>query len=142
MQEIASECNSTPSSVSRYLNGSITPPPDIEVKILNYLGYVEDSCADEEGNEKETEAERENEADQAVIGSEETDMQTALAMLREVYEARIADIFKSVADLKAQVTHEKREKWIFFILLALVVVFVFALFYVDLSNGTVGWFRH
>ena len=73
---------------------------------------------------------------------EETDMQTALAMLREVYEARIEDIFKNISDLKEQINHEKREKWIFFVLLAIVVVFVFALFYVDLSNGSVGWFRH
>lgn len=119
LNEIASSCNISESMVSRYINGSVIPPEDVARKILEILG--EENDPNMEGD---------------------ADMQAALAMLREVYEARIEDIFKRVADLKDQVNHEKREKWIFFVLLALVVVFVFALFYVDLSNGSVGWFRH
>ncbi len=119
LNEIAAACNISESMASRYINGSVIPPEDVARKMLEFLGAETDKTTEEE-----------------------TDMQTALAMLREVYEARIEDIFKNISDLKEQINHEKREKWIFFVLLAVVVVFVFALFYVDLSNGSVGWFRH
>ena len=119
LNEIAAACNISKSMASRYINGSVIPPEDVARKMLEFLGAETDKTTEEE-----------------------TDMQTALAMLREVYEARIEDIFKNISDLKEQINHEKREKWIFFVLLAVVVVFVFALFYVDLSNGSVGWFRH
>lgn len=116
LNEIAAACNISESMASRYINGSVIPPEDVARKMLEFLGAETDKTTEEE-----------------------TDMQTALAMLREVYEARIEDIFKNISDLKEQINHEKREKWIFFVLLAVVVVFVFALFYVDLSNGSVGW---
>ena len=119
LNEIAAACNISESMASRYINGSVIRPEDVARKMLEFLGAETDKTTEEE-----------------------TDMQTALAMLREVYEARIEDIFKNISDLKEQINHEKREKWIFFVLLAVVVVFVFALFYVDLSNGSVGWFRH
>lgn len=119
LSEIASACNISESMACRYINGSVIPPEDVARKMLEILGAEENK-----------------------ITEGDTDMQTALTMLREVYEARIEDIFKNIADLKEQINHEKREKWIFFVLLAIVVVFVFALFYVDLSNGSVGWFRH
>lgn len=119
LNKIAAACNISESMASRYINGSVIPPEDVARKMLEFLGEEVDKTTEEE-----------------------TDMQTALAMLREVYEARIEDIFKNISDLKEQINHEKREKWIFFVLLAIVVVFVFALFYVDLSNGSVGWFRH
>lgn len=119
LNEIAAACNIPESMASRYINGSVIPPEDVARKMLEFLGAETDKTTEEE-----------------------SDMQTALAMLREVYEARIEDIFKNISDLKEQINHEKREKWIFFVLLAVVVVFVFALFYVDLSNGSVGWFRH
>ena len=119
LSDIASACNISESMVSRYINGSVGPPEDIARKILAFL--EEGAQSNKEGGE---------------------DMQAALAVVREIYEERIKDLWKNVSDLKEQIRHEKREKWIFFALLTLVVVFVFALFYVDLSNGNVGWFRH
>lgn len=119
LSDIASACNISESMVSRYINGSVVPPEDIARKILAFL--EEGAQSNKEGGE---------------------DMQAALAVVREIYEERIKDLWKNVSDLKEQIRHEKREKWIFFALLTLVVVFVFALFYVDLSNGNVGWFRH
>ena len=112
LSDIASACNISESMVSRYINGSVVPPEDIARKILAFL--EEGAQSNKEGGE---------------------DMQAALAVVREIYEERIKDLWKSVSDLKEQIRHEKREKWIFFALLTLVVVFVFALFYVDLSNG-------
>ena len=119
LSDIASACNISESMVSRYINGSVVPPEDIARKILAFL--EEGAQSNKEGG---------------------ADMQAALAVVREIYEERIKDLWKNVSDLKEQIRHEKREKWIFFALLTLVVVFVFALFYVDLSNGNVGWFRH
>lgn len=119
LSDIASACNISESMVSRYINGSVVPPEDIARKILAFL--EEGAQSNKEGGE---------------------DMQAALAVVREIYEERIKDLWKNVSDLKEQIRHEKREKWIFFALLTLVVIFVFALFYVDLSNGNVGWFRH
>ena len=115
LSDIASACNISESMVSRYINGSVVPPEDIARKILAFL--EEGAQSNKEGGE---------------------DMQAALAVVREIYEERIKDLWKNVSDLKEQIRHEKREKWIFFALLTLVVVFVFALFYVDLSNGNVG----
>lgn len=118
LSEIAMACNISESMVSRYINGQIVPPEDIARKILELLG------------EKIPEVKKEDDA------------QDALSVVREVYESRIADLRMNIADLKTQIHTEKREKWIFFILFTVVVVFVFCLFYVDLSNGNVGWFRH
>lgn len=117
LSEIAVACNISESMVSRYINGQIVPPEDIARKILEFLG--------------DSTQEKENE-----------DMQAALMMIKEVYESRIADLHTSILDLKDQIHIEKKEKWLFFTLLVIVVIFVFSLFYVDLTNGNVGWFRH
>ena len=117
LSEIAVACNISESMVSRYINGQIVPPEDIARKILEFLG--------------DSTQEKENE-----------DMQAALMMIKEVYESRIADLHTSILDLKDQIHIEKKEKWLFFTLLVIVVIFVFALFYVDLTNGNIGWFRH
>lgn len=70
LNEIASSCNISESMVSRYINGSVIPPEDVARKILEILG--EENDPNMEGD---------------------ADMQAALAMLREVYEARIRRYF-------------------------------------------------
>lgn len=122
LNEIATACNISESMASRYINGSVVPPEDIARKMLEIL-----EAAASKGGEKE---------------EEQTDMRAALAMIREIYEGRIDDLWKSNTDLKEQILREKREKWVFFILLAVTVTFIFALFYVDLSYGDLGWFRY
>lgn len=118
LSEIAAACNISESMASRYINGQNIPPEDIARKMLDLL---------------ETAAHAE---------SKSRDARPDLVMLCDVYEARIEDMRASVADLKKQLLVEKREKWIFFALLVVVIVFVFLLFYVDITNGNVGWFRH
>lgn len=120
LKDIAEKCSISESTASRYLSGAIVPSNDAARNMLEALGGGP--------TEEKTEGEE--------------DMQTALTMIREVYEARIADMQANISDLKDRIIHEKREKWIFIVLLAMVIIFVFALFYVDLSNGSVGWFRH
>ena len=119
-RELAEICGVSESMISRYLSGAVTPKEDIARKILEALGADEPKI-DIEGAD---------------------DMRAALTMLSKVYEDRIADIWKTVADLKIELRTEKREKWTFFVLLCVVVTFVFALFWVDLTNGKVGWYRY
>lgn len=122
LEDVAKECNISASMVSRYINGKNVPQADIADKMLLLLG---------------------GEAPAAIKNQEEGEtMQTALTIIRDVYEGRLDDMRTEIKDLKERVIHEKREKWIFFSLLVMVVLFVFLLFYVDITNGQVGWFRH
>lgn len=116
--EIATACNISESMASRYISGQNIPPEDIARKMLDYLSAA------------------------AKIEPQSDDTRIDLAAIRSVYEARIADLKANATDLKNQLRIEMREKWLFFSLLAVVTIFVFALFYVDLTNGDIGWFRH
>lgn len=71
----------------------------------------------------------------AIPKEEDTDMKVALDHLEKVYESHITE-------LKNSLRIERREKWIFVCMLAIVILFVFLLFYVDLTNGNVGWYRY
>lgn len=119
LSEIASVCNISESMISRYINGSVVPPEDIARKILALLGDPEQTP---------------NAQTQPAQGSP--------AMVREIYEDRIRDLWKTVDDLKDQIRHEQKEKWAAFGLLTLVIIFVFVLLYLDLSNGKIGWYRN
>lgn len=118
LAEIAVACNISESMVSRYINGQNIPPEDVARKILDFLN--------------------------AAVPKEETkdNRQMLFYVTRDVYEARIADMQDIIEDLKKQARDEKREKWIFILMFSIVVVFIFMLFYVDITNGNVGWFRH
>lgn len=122
LEDIAKECNISASMVSRYINGKVVPQADIAEKMLLLLGG-EVPAAIKNGEDGET-------------------MQTALNMIRDVYEGRLEDMRAEIKDLKERVIHEKREKWIFTCLLMVVITFVFLFLYLDITNGTVGWFRH
>lgn len=104
----------------RYISGQVVPTDDIKQKMLEILGAGEPEAV-EEGDET---------------------VQAALELIRELYESRLDDLRGSINDLKTHLRKEKIEKWVFVLLLALVVTFVFVLFGADLANGNVGWFRH
>lgn len=125
-KDIAEACNISESTVSRYLNGAVVPPEDVAQSILEALGGG---------------AHPEHTAVAEKIEGEE-DVQTALAMIRELYEARILDMQDTIKDLKERVDHEKYERWIITIILAVVIAAFFAMIFIDLSNGNIGWFRH
>lgn len=116
--EIAAACNISESMASRYINGQNIPPEDIARKMLDLLEAATHTEPKSNGARPE------------------------LLIIRDTYEARIADMKANVADLKEQLRIEKKEKWIFFTLLVVVIAFVFMLLYVDITNGNVGWFRH
>ena len=116
--EIATACNISESMASRYINGQNIPPEDIARKMIDLLTAA------------------------AKIAPQSEDVRIDLAAIRNVYEARIADMKENATDLKAQLRIEKREKMFCAACLAVIVVFVFLLFYVDITNGNIGWFRH
>lgn len=119
LNEIASACNISESMVSRYINGSVIPPEDIARKILSLLGDPEQTPKSQ---------------NQPTHGSP--------TMVREIYEDRIRDLWKTVDEMKAQIRHERKEKWVAFGLLTLVILFVFILLYLDFTNGKIGWYRN
>ena len=62
-------------------------------------------------------------------------MKIALDHLTRVYDGHIAE-------LKSALRNERREKWIFVCLLGVVIALVFLIFFIDLTNGSVGWWRY
>lgn len=119
LKQIAEACNISESMASRYISGAVVPPEDVARKMLEILGAEEENTI--EG---------------------EPDMRTALAMIKELYEARISDMWATIADLKDNLSRERKEKWVFFGLMAIAVAFVFVLFWIDITNGRIGWYRY
>lgn len=119
LSEIATACNISESMVSRYINGQNIPPEDTARKILDLL----------------------NAAAQVAAKSND-DARIDLLAIRTVYEERLDDMRDNIADLKRSLRTEKKEKWIVFALLAVAVVLIFILFFIDAANGDIGWLRY
>lgn len=128
LSEIAAACNVSESMVSRYINGQTIPPEDVARKIIDFLS--------------------------AAIPKDTTmdNRQMLLYMIRDVYEARLADMQDTVDELKGQhqlkeallreqLQRAVREKWLFFALFAIVVVAAFTMTCIDIFNSDVGWLR-
>lgn len=64
---------------------------------------------------------------------------TPLAMMREIYESRIAEIKKSS---QAHIESLKRDKRYLGIVCAVLGIFIIGWLIIDLSLGSVGWFRY
>lgn len=116
LEELAAQCNISASTASRYINGKIIPQTDVAEKMLTLLGAQSVPFDSDEVEERE-------------------DMRLAMDRISKLYDERIHDLMETLK-------RERIEKWIFFVLLALVVGFVFLLFYVDITNGMVGWYRY
>lgn len=115
--EIATACNISESMASRYINGQNIPPEDIARKMLEVM-----SAAVPTNHHKNT-----TDADIIAICS--------------AFEERIDDMRANISDLKNQLRLEKREKRILFYLVITIIMFVFALLYIDITNHNIGWFR-
>lgn len=120
-KDIAKLAGVSESMVSRYLSGETVPKEDVAEKILAVLAAAipKEEPAPAPAPKKE----------------ESADMKIALDHLTRVYDSHIAE-------LKAALRIERREKWIFVCLLGLVIGLVFLLFYIDLTNGHIGWYRY
>lgn len=119
-KELAELCGVSESMISRYLSGTVTPKEDIARRILEVMGDEPPKISVEGGK----------------------DLKTAIALIEKVYDARIEDLWRNVAALQNEVRTEKREKWIFIVLFLLAAGVLALLFYVDLTNGHVGWYRY
>lgn len=64
---------------------------------------------------------------------------SALTMMKEIYESRIAEIKKSS---QAHIESLKRDKRYLGIVCAVLGIFIIAWLVIDLSLGNVGWFRY
>ena len=120
-REIAKLSGVSESMVSRYLSGETVPKEDIAEKILHVLAAaipVEDPAPSPAPKKEEP-----------------ADMKVALDHLTRVYDSHIAE-------LKAALRIERREKWIFVCLLGAVIALLFAVIFIDLTNGHVGWWRY
>ena len=120
-KDIAKLAGVSESMVSRYLSGETVPKEDVAEKILKVL-------ADAIPVEPPAPA-------PAPKKEESQDFKLALDHITRVYDSHIAE-------LKASLHIERREKWIFVSCLGLVIALVFMIFFIDLTNGSVGWWRY
>ena len=120
-REIAKLSGVSESMVSRYLSGETVPKEDIAEKILQVLA----AAIPVEAPPPATAPKKE----------EAPDMKIALDHLTSVYDSHIAE-------LKAALRVERREKWIFVCLLGVVIALLFTVIFIDLTNGHVGWYRY
>ena len=113
LAQIAEVCNTSESSMSRYLNGKVTPPVDIAEKIIAVLGGENVSKGGQE-------------------------MQTMIQHVRDIYEKQIANM---EADHARQVTSLQKDKaWLFG---ALILLFLLCLYLcADGVHGGWGFFQY
>lgn len=123
-KDIAKLAGVSESMVSRYFSGETVPREDVAEKILAVLAAAIPEEAPKEEPKPEPKCQK-----------EETDMKIALDHLTRVYDNHIAE-------LKSALRIERREKWIFVCLLGVVIALVFLIFFIDLTNGGVGWWRY
>lgn len=113
LAQIAEICNTSESSMSRYLNGKITPPVDIAEKIIAVLG-----------------------GENVTKGGQ--DMQSMIQNIREIYEKQIATM---EADHARQVAGLQRDKaWLFAVMLVMFAVIVYLC--LDGMHGNWGFFQY
>ena len=116
LRQIAEDCHVSESMVSRYLNNQCVPPVDVAQIIMEYL---ESAAADAIASDL----------------TQDPGTHVSIRTLINLYDGRLADLQNHIDDLK----HSRR---VLAIALAVVVLFVFALFAIDILNPTVGWFRY
>ena len=124
-KDIAKLAGVSESMVSRYFKGETVPREDVAEKILKVLS---DAIPVEEPDPVQALA-------PAPKKEESQDFKLAIDHITRVYDSHIAE-------LKTALRIERREKWIFVCLLGLVLALVFLTLFVDLTNGSIGWWRY
>ena len=120
-KDIAKLANVSESAVSRYFSGKTVPQEDVAEKILQVLAAaipVEPPKA-EPAPQKE----------------QPQDLKMAIEHVSRIYESHIAE-------LKEELRIQRREKWIFVCLMSAVVALLFAVIFIDITHGHVGWWRY
>ena len=111
--QLAEQCNISESSASRYLNGKVTPPADVAEKMIEILGGTAAPKGD-------------------------TEMQSVVQHIREIYEAQIAMMQASHATEVAALNRDKR--WLALFILVLFGVIVYLC--IDGLHGGWGLFQY
>ena len=120
-KDIAKLAGVSESAVSRYLSGETVPKEDVAEKILQVLA----AAIPVEPPKPE----------QAPPKEQSQDLKMAVEHVSRIYESHIAE-------LKEELRIQRREKWIFVCLMGLVIVLLFLVIFIDLTNGHVGWWRY
>ena len=112
-KDVAKACGVSEATISRYFSGASVPPEDVAAKIMNFLRTQPDKVESEK--------------------IEEDDMQAAFNMIKNIYEGRISDLWKTISAAK-------RDKFALFgLVCALIVVLVYVL--IDAGSAGWGWFQ-
>lgn len=122
-KEIAKLVGVSESMVSRYLSGETVPKEDVAERILDVLAKA---IPKEAPTPEQT---------TPTPKKEDPDMRIALDSLTRAYENHIGE-------LRGALKNERREKWVFVGMLVVVIALVFLIFFIDLTNGNVGWWRY
>lgn len=120
-KDIAKLAGVSESAVSRYLSGETVPKEDVAEKILQVLA----AAIPVEPPKPEP----------ASLKEQSQDLKLAIEHVSRIYESHIAE-------LKEELRIQRREKWIFVCLMGLVIVLLFLVIFIDLTNGHVGWWRY
>ena len=120
-KDIAKLAGVSESAVSRYLSGETVPKEDVAEKILQVLA----AAIPVEPPKPEPAPPKE----------QSQDLKMAIEHVSRIYESHIAE-------LKEELRIQRREKWIFVCLMGLVIVLLFLVIFIDLTNGHVGWWRY
>ena len=120
-KDIAKLAGVSESAVSRYLSGETVPKEDVAEKILQVLA----AAIPVEPPKPESAPPKE----------QSQDLKMAIEHVSRIYESHIAE-------LKEELRIQRREKWIFVCLMSAVVALLFAVIFIDITNGHVGWWRY
>ena len=124
-KDIAKLADVSESAVSRYFNGKTVPDAEVAEKILKVLAAAIPEEAPKEEHKPESMPKKE----------QPQDIKLVLDHVSRIYDGHIAQ-------LQAALKLERKEKWIFVCALGLVIALVFLIFFIDLTNGHVGWWRY
>lgn len=128
--QLAEELHMSKSQIQRYINGNVKSAPSsvwADICLAVGLDPVELGLLDQPDQPEQSEL-------QAALDAMERRHQAEIDRLAELHEASI-DTYKKQL--------ENKDKWIkrLFAIAVALVVFIITVFFVDIANPNVGWFR-
>lgn len=116
VRQLAETCCISESTMSRYLNGQIVPPKETADRMIQTLRAA-------------------RVMDDPPLRIESEDVGQALEKVEGMYSERIRDI-------QATLEYERKQKRVYFIIMLVVICAFLAIMFVDILDGSIGWFRH
>lgn len=125
LRELAEACHISESTASRYLSGALTPTPEMAAKILAFLGAAAEDASPVD-------------LPDCPGGVDESTMDSSVQMLYYFLQQTHAEQARRLAEA---LQHERREKYFFIAVLAVVMAVILFILIYDFTHGTVGWIR-